>query len=57
MTKAKTDPVETPPVDAPPPAETPTTPAAPVSAPVLERPRAGGSYIRQRDGSLVKREG
>lgn len=26
-------------------------------APALERPKGGGSYIRQADGSLKKREG
>lgn len=37
--------------------ETPTPEQIEPAAPVLEMPNAGGSYIRQPDGSLVKQEG
>jgi hypothetical protein len=36
----------------------PVAPAAAVEPPVaLEQPSAGGSYVRQADGTLVKQEG
>lgn len=39
----------TPPVETPPADQTPAT--------ALEQPSAGGSYVRQGDGTLVKQEG